>query len=1365
MRALLIALFISPATASAYTISQSINQSLDGQDISFNFTGLPTASSSVTLTVGLQGDYSYGDLSNPEGSQNYADGNFLGTFVPANDIGGTGDCTGAVYQKNFTFPATYINDNNAVLIRIDLYPEVNTFCDPNDNVSATLTYTSGSPPVAEANGPYTVNQGVALTMNSAGSSTSSGTLTLFEWDCTNNGSYDVSNTTGTGLTCTYPDDGPYTAQLRVTNSGGLTATDLAQVNVTNTNPIAEANGPYAGTNGVAIAVSAAGSADGDGSITLYEWDCANDGVFEVSTASTSASCMYATLGSFTAALRITDDDGGTGLDTASVVVSNVLPTAEANGPYSGVESGAVAMSAVGSNDSNGTITLYEWDCTNDGSYESSSPTPGGYSCIYADDGTYTARVRVTDNHGGTSTDTATVTISNLNPVLSGQTVPDGVEGQLLSFEAVAVDPGSADVLSFAWSFGDGGTGSGAIVTHTYADNGVYTVTVTVSDGDGGVTQGTLTSTISNAPPFITAIGGPLSGDEGEELTFPVSAGDPGTADTLSYLWNWGDGTTPATLGATATHPYPSEGTYTVTVTVTDDDGGAATASRTIAIANAPPYVTNLVVNSAPEGSTSTFEATALDPDPSDVLTYSWTFGDGNGATGPTVGHAYADDGDYTVTLIVSDDDLGSVTQTETVTVLNVAPTWLGGTGPLLPVDEGAIEAWTGSAVDPGVNDVIVYDWQWGDGTGSGGSSVTHAYPDEGVYNVTVTTSDGDGGTDIDGFAVPVSNVPPTFLNTPPSIAFEDALYSYLPSVDEPGDDTLTFALAPGAPAAMLLDPATGQLSWTPAYADAVAGTASVTLSVDDGDGGSDSIAFVITVGAADTDGDSMPDGWELENGLDPNDPADGALDPDGDGLDNAEEWAAGSDPGSYDGPSVPELVSPLGGEEAPASPGLTVENASDPQGDPLTYSFEVYGDAALTQLLASATEIAEGAFTTVWTVAFALPENAVAYWRAAASDPHVQSGWSPAESFFVNGTEEAPAAPVLVYPIDGEVAPTSPTLLASLSADPDGDAVTYDLVVYGADGTTEITSASALAGSAADVAWAVDAVLTEDGVYAWTARAVDDGGLASDWAELAFFIASDANDPPDGVVIVSPEDGASVDTVQPQIAASAGDDPEGTELSYFFEVDIAASFDSAEYASQTVPGGADPVLWTLSGSGVSLPENVWAFARVQAIDADGLASVPDTITFFVRGPNDAPDAPVLLRPENAAEGDVTVLFAGTPADPEGDAVSIEFAIGRDSGLGVAVYESGPVLAAGEPGTGETGWSLPEPLSDGTYFWSARASDDRGGVSDWAVPFSFTISGAGGGGGCEDCPNGDPAGGEAAASLLLVSALVGRRRRR
>ena len=327
---------------------------------------------------------------------------------------------------------------------------------------------------------------------------------------------------------------------------------------------------------------------------------------------------------------------------------NAAPVIDALNVDDGDEGEELSFSVAAHDDDDDDLT-YAWDF-GDGETASGESV----SHTYADDDDYTVTVTVSD---GEAEDTAsdTVEIANLAPTLSVVGPGSGSEGQERSFEADTNDV-EADTVSVTWDFGDGETASGDVVSHTWPDDGSYTLVVIASDEDGAETIEMVTITINNLAPNLQISSSSISGDEGDTFTFTATVSDV-PADPISVTWDFDDGQTGD--GTAVTHTFTDQELYLVEATATDGDGGIVTKTLYIDVANVVPELSGLQLpTSVKEGEQFTVSITATDPG-DDEVTITWNWGDGETDKGASTSHTYDRAGTFVVTICAEDEDGGA----------------------------------------------------------------------------------------------------------------------------------------------------------------------------------------------------------------------------------------------------------------------------------------------------------------------------------------------------------------------------------------------------------------------------------------------------------------------------------------------------------------------------------------------------------------------------------------------------------------------------------------------------------------------------------------------------------------------------------
>ncbi|MBM3944248.1 MAG: hypothetical protein FJ317_01995, partial [SAR202 cluster bacterium] len=563
------------------------------------------------------------------------------------------------------------------------------------------------------------------------------------------------------LSHTYPNAGTYTVTVEVSN-GTDTGSDTATVTVENDAPVVEA-GPNA-TILEGDTFSSSGSFTDPGAST--SWTATvdyGDGGGPVALSlnpdkTFDLSHTYTTAGEYTVTVVVTDDSSDSGSDTASVTVTvPVPPVVETSGgatvflPGGYMETGFFTDSDekgpwtgtvdYGDGDGVETLTLNP-DKTFDLSH------------TYSAAGDYTVFVTVADALGvyGTSTVAVHVDIHDPPVVDAG---PDATvdEGSVFSSSGSFTD----DLFDTSWTATvDYGDGSGTValplnedktfsLSHVYADNGAYTVIVTVTDDDGDSGMDTILVTVNNVTPVVS-VGADASIAEGGTFVRVGTFTDPG-ADTWSATVDYGDGGGPVALALnidgsfTLNHTYAQDGSYTVTVVVTDGDPGSG--SLVVTVTNVAPVVSPGGDIAIFEGSAVTRQGSFTDPG-DDPWTGTVDYGEGAGPQPLTINlstqifdlsNVYEAAGTYTVTVTVSDDDTsGSATFTVLVVepaagpdpTLNPPAASTGSNSQNVTFSTGGQDIWGPVTGGSGTVEWTLFHFPWNTGTKKAGDIIWNA---------------------------------------------------------------------------------------------------------------------------------------------------------------------------------------------------------------------------------------------------------------------------------------------------------------------------------------------------------------------------------------------------------------------------------------------------------------------------------------------------------------------------------------------------------------------------------------------------------------------------------------------------------------
>ena len=223
------------------------------------------------------------------------------------------------------------------------------------------------------------------------------------------------------------------------------------------------------------------------------------------------------------------------------------------------------------------------------------------------------------------------------------------EGAQVSFTDASTDL-DGTIVSRSWNFGDSTTSNLQNPTHTYSNNGVYNVALTVTDEKGATGLTIRSVTINDLSPLVNFSYSPINIDEGVTVYFTDLTVSYDPID--SYYWRLGG-------GATSTSNNPgrmyNNGTYVVNLTITDDDYSVSSAAKIIVVNEVRP-IANFTASSYVVAANQTVSYTDFSASFDPIATWIWNFGDSQGSSLQNPIHKYKTPGNYSVFFNVTDSD-------------------------------------------------------------------------------------------------------------------------------------------------------------------------------------------------------------------------------------------------------------------------------------------------------------------------------------------------------------------------------------------------------------------------------------------------------------------------------------------------------------------------------------------------------------------------------------------------------------------------------------------------------------------------------------------------------------------------------------
>jgi len=496
-----------------------------------------------------------------------------------------------------------------------------------------------------------------------------------------------------------------------------------------------------------------------GIITSWNWDFGGTGTSTFK----NPGHFFPSWGIFNTTLSVTDTNSCSNYITKPVIVDS-LP--EANFSFSGNCASGLINFTDNSIPHGAPIVSWLWDFGN--SYFSSLQNPIHY---FTSVGTFNVTLKVSNSNGCSKNITKPVYVNpSLTYTFYADTVCLGTPTQFVDSFVVQ----TSQIVARFWNFGDGSTSTIQNPQHTYLNSGVYNVALTVLDTNGCV-ETVQKAVIVNAKPIANFNANVAC--FGDTSYFNNSSFS--VAPIISYYWDFGDGNV-STL-PNPKHKYNSSGFYSVKLSISNINGCSDFVVKQVFVSPIP--IANFSTNNVCSGFPAIINDSSLSS-ASFINSWKWSFGDGDSLLipnlttyTPLISHFYQNPGNYTITLITSNNYCSSsVSKTIEVYSQPIAGFFVQNTC----FKDTLVFSDTSMAFNYPISK---WQWNFGDGSNDSIQNPIHKYYQSGTYIVLLKVTDINGCNSSLAKPITINQLPDVNFNYSQtcykdSTKFVDLSYSY-----------------------------------------------------------------------------------------------------------------------------------------------------------------------------------------------------------------------------------------------------------------------------------------------------------------------------------------------------------------------------------------------------------------------------------------------------------------------------------------------------------------------------------------------------------------------------------------------------------